>query len=140
MESFFEQLCFDSKREGDVIDISSLVESVVKKSGVSEGLVCVSCIGSTGSVTTMEFEPGLCEDFPRFLEKFAPREEQYLHHEMWHDDNGRSHVKASLLGPGIVLPIHESKIVVGVWQQIVFVELDTHPRSRRVAVQVLGMV
>ncbi len=139
MKSFFEEVCFDSKDEGEVIDISSLVESVVTKSGIFEGLVCISCIGSTGSVTTMEFEPGLCQDFPRFLNRFAPGDEKYLHHEMWHDDNGRSHVKASLLGPGIVLPIHESTVVVGVWQQIVFVELDTRPRNRRVAVQVLGV-
>lgn len=139
MRSYFETLCFKTEGEGAIIDLTAQIQEVVQKSGIEEGLVCISCIGSTGSVTTMEFEPGLCQDFPRFLEKFASKQEQYLHHETWHDDNGRSHVKASLLGPGIVLPIHEGSAVLGTWQQVVFIELDTRSRSRNAAIQVLGV-
>jgi len=139
MKSYFERLCFKTEGEGAIVDVTSQIQELIKKSGIGEGMVCMSCIGSTGSVTTMEFEPGLCQDFPRFLEDFAPKEKQYLHHETWHDDNGRSHVKASLLGPGIVVPIHESSAVLGTWQQIVFIELDTRPRNRNIAVQILGL-
>jgi secondary thiamine-phosphate synthase enzyme len=94
--------------------------------------------GSTGSVTTTEFEPGAFTDLPAALQRIAPREAEYAHHLTWGDDNGRSHVRASILGPSLTVPFTDGRLLLGTWQQIVFIELDTRPRRRRVVVQMLG--
>ena len=93
---------------------------------------------STGTITTIEYEPGLMKDLPRALQKIAPKGEHYDHHETWHDDNGHSHVRASLMGPSISIPIRNGSVIHGTWQQIVFVEFDTRPRNRNIIVQIIG--
>jgi secondary thiamine-phosphate synthase enzyme len=105
---------------------------------MSEGIICIFVPGSTGSLITIEYEPGLKKDFPKALEKIAPRDIHYEHHETWHDDNGRSHVKASLIGPSLTIPFQKGKLIHGTWQQIVFMELDTQSRSRTLIVQIVG--
>ena len=122
----------------DIIDITSDVQDVINKSKIKDGIVCIFVPGSTGSVTSIEYEPGLMKDFPRALEKIAPKDIHYDHHETWHDDNGHSHVRASLMGPSTTLPIKDGKMLHGTWQQLVFVELDTRPRSRNIIVQIVG--
>jgi len=94
--------------------------------------------GSTAAVTTIEFEPGLAKDFPAMLERVAPVDIDYEHQRAWHDGNGRSHVKASLVGPSLSVPFERGVLTLGTWQQIVFVELDIRPRRREVVVQVMG--
>ena len=122
----------------DIADITSDVQDVISKSKIKDGIVCVFVPGSTGSITSIEYEPGLMKDFPRVLEKIAPKGIHYDHHETWHDDNGSSHVRASLMGPSTTFPIRNGKLIHGTWQQLVFVELDTGPRNRNIIVQIVG--
>lgn len=138
MTTFFKELNFSTKGENDMIDITNDIKKVISESKLIEGIVCVFCPGSTGSITTIEFEPGLQHDFPEALNEIAPKEKYYAHHETWHDDNGRSHVKASLMGPGITIPFHKKKLLHGTWQQIVFIDFDTHPRNRQIIFQLIG--
>lgn len=126
-------------REGEVIDITSRVGEAVAGSGLSDGLATVFVTGSTAAVTTMEFEPGLVQDFPAMLDRAAPMAGvEYQHEKRWHDGNGRSHVKASLVGPSLSVPFVGGELSLGEWQQVVLVELDVRPRTRKVVVQLLG--
>ena len=127
-----------SGAENDVTDLTQSVQGSVSETRLSNGVVTVFASGSTCAITTMEFEPGLVRDFPDMLERVAPANGPYEHQKTWHDNNGRSHVKASLVGPGITVPFVDGKLVLGKWQQIVFVELDTRPRERMITLQVLG--
>jgi len=138
MTVYYDEIKIQTNGEVDLIDITSDVQSIVSKSKINDGLVCVFVAGSTGAVTTIEFEPGLMKDLPRALEKIAPKGIHYDHHETWHDDNGHSHVRASLMSPSLTIPIKNGKILHGTWQQVVFVELDTRPRSRNLTVQIVG--
>jgi len=133
-----KRLSFDTKGEVQMVDITGEVSSAVKESGLKSGLACIFTPGSTCAVTTTEYEPGLLRDIPEALEKLAPRNKDYRHDERWGDGNGHSHVRASLLGPSITIPFEGGKLSLGTWQQIVFVELDTRPRSREVIVKVVG--
>lgn len=125
-------------REMDIVDITQKVHDIVARSGVENGMVNVFCPGSTGAVTTIEYEPGLVKDLPAVLERIAPRDAYYNHEEMWHDGNGHSHVRASIIGPGITLPVADGRLHLGTWQQIVFVECDVRERTRTLIVNVLG--
>ncbi len=122
---------------GDMKDITNEVREFVKESGKKDGAVLVFSVGSTGAITTIEYEPGLKKDFPRIMEKIAPYGEDYEHHKTWHDDNGSSHVKASIVGPSIVVPFKDGELLLGTWQQIVVINFDTRPRKRQVVLQIL---
>jgi secondary thiamine-phosphate synthase enzyme len=134
----YEELNVHTHKEGEIIDLTNAIEAFVHSSYIHDGLVCIFVPGSTGAVTTMEYEAGLQKDIPRALERIAPKNITYAHHETWHDDNGRSHVRASILGPSITVPIHDGHLIHGTWQQIVFIELDTHPRIRTLVIQIIG--
>lgn len=138
MTTYYEELNFSSAGENDMKDITDRIQQVITQSQLTEGIACVFVPGSTGSLTTIEFEPGLQKDFPEALNEIAPKNKYYAHHETWHDDNGRSHVKASLMGPSVTIPFHEGKLIHGTWQQIIFIDFDTRPRNRRVIVQLIG--
>ena len=127
-----------SKGENDIIDITQETIEAVQKSHVKNGIVTVFVSGSTGALTTIEYEPGLLGDFPKMLDRVAPKNMEYGHEKMWHDGNGHSHVKASLLGPSITIPFQDSKLIIGTWQQIVFIELDTRSRNRNLVLQIVG--
>jgi secondary thiamine-phosphate synthase enzyme len=127
-----------SEAENDIIDITGEVQQAVEESGFDAGVATVFVPGSTAAITTIEFEPGLAKDFPTMLERVAPGDIGYEHQKAWHDDNGRSHVKASLVGPSLSVPFEGGVLTLGTWQQIVFVEFDIRPRRREVVVQVLG--
>jgi len=134
-----KSLDFKTGGEDEVLDITKDVQEAVAASGLSNGVATVFLVGSTAAVTTMEFEPGLSEDFPAMLRRAAPEEGvEYDHQRRWHDGNGHSHVKASLVGPGLSVPFVEGELVLGEWQQIVLVEFDVRPRTRKVVVQLLG--
>ena len=124
--------------QGDVRNISTEVSDAVARSGMSDGVVTVAVVGSTASVTTIEFEPGATADLGTALERIAPRHGPYAHHERWGDDNGSSHVRAAMLGPSLTLPFSNGQVHLGTWQQIVLAEFDTRPRRRRVVVQMVG--
>ncbi|MEM2226608.1 MAG: secondary thiamine-phosphate synthase enzyme YjbQ [Candidatus Bathyarchaeia archaeon] len=138
MAVFCGEMTVESKGEADILDITGEVERIVRESGIRNGIATISVIGATGAVTTMEYEPGLLKDFPAMLERIAPKAIPYEHEKRWHDRNGHSHVRASLLGPSITLPIRDGSLLLGTWQQIVFIELDVRARRRRLAVHVIG--
>ncbi len=128
-----------SNHEEEFFDITEKVQNELETTKLASGIVALFAIGSTCSLTTLEFEPGLLVDFPKVMERFAPKDTEYEHHKTWLDDNGRSHLKASLLGQSLSVPFVENKLVLGAWQQLVFIEWDTRPRKRTIVVQVLGV-
>ncbi len=138
MNSYYDELNFKTNGEVDIIDITNDIQKIINKSKIKNGIACIFVPGSTGSVTTIEYEPGLKKDLPRALQKIAPKGEHYDHHETWHDDNGHSHVRASLMGPSLTIPLKDGILIHGTWQQIVFVELDTRARNRNIIVQIVG--
>ena len=138
MPVFTKTLSLESKGNNDMINITDQVEQVLASGEIDEGIVTVFVPGSTASVTTIEFEPGLQHDLPRALERVAPSDASYEHDMRWGDGNGMSHVRASIVGPGIVVPFKEKALLLGTWQQIVLVDFDVRPRQRNVIVQVLG--
>ena len=127
-----------SRGETDIIDLTEDVEKVVTESGLTSGIAVIFVPGATGAITTMEYEPGLIRDLPAALERIIPRIISYEHEKRWHDGNGHSHVRASLLGPSLTVPFQNGQLILGAWQQIVFIELDTHARTRDLVVQILG--
>jgi len=125
--------------EDEVLDITSDVREAVAASGLSDGVATVFVVGSTAAITTMEYEPGLVKDFPEMLERVAPKSGiEYEHQRRWHDGNGHSHVKASLVGPSLSIPFVKKGLALGQWQQVVFVEFDVRPRTRKIVVQLIG--
>lgn len=122
----------------DILDITARVQSIVGTSGGREGLACVFVVGSTASVSTIEFEPALVADMRERLEAFAPRDMKTRHGATWGDDNGFSHLRATFMGPGITVPFRNGKLILGTWQQIVVIDHDNRPRSRTVHVQIVG--
>ena len=123
----------------DVINITEQVSSAVFDSNITAGTVTVFNIGSTAGITTTEYEPGLVNyDIARTFEKIAPENDRYEHEETWHDDNGHSHVRASLLGPSLSIPVVDGRLTLGTWQQIILVDFDTRSRTRTVICQIIG--
>ena len=133
-----EKIIFSTKHEGDMIDITEEVQRVLNSKDVHDGLVNLFVVGSTGALTTIEFEPGLAFDFPAMLERVAPKRIAYEHENLWHDGNGHSHVRASLVGPSLTVPFNNQRLTLGTWQQIVFVELDIRSRKREIVLQIVG--
>jgi secondary thiamine-phosphate synthase enzyme len=138
MPVFMKHIELVTRAENQIIDITEEVQQAVEESRLDNGVVTIFIPGSTAAVTTIEYEAGLIQDFSETLERLAPRSIAYEHQKRWHDDNGRSHVKASLVGPSLSVPFHKGRLTLGTWQQIVFVELDTRPRDREVVVQTSG--
>jgi secondary thiamine-phosphate synthase enzyme len=133
-----DTLQIDSRGNNDVINITDSVAAAVKKSDVKNGVVTVFVVGSTAGITTTEYEPGLVNyDLEAMFEKIAPKNARYEHEKTWHDDNGHAHVRASLLGPSITIPVIDGQLSLGTWQQIILVDFDTRPRNRTVICQML---
>jgi secondary thiamine-phosphate synthase enzyme len=123
---------------GDTIDITRQVSEIVEQSGITHGLVTVFCTGSTGTVTTIEFEPGVVQDLKSVLEKIVPSAIHYEHNRRWGDGNGFSHVRAALMKPSLTIPVSDARMTLGTWQQIVFIDFDNRQRERKVRVQIIG--
>jgi secondary thiamine-phosphate synthase enzyme len=133
-----EEIHFDTEGEGDMIDITDDLSELLQTSGLHDGLLTVFVPGSTAAVTTIEYEPGLRQDLPKALDRIAPGDIPYEHDNTWHDGNGRSHVRAALVGPGLTVPFRDGRMTLGTWQQVILVEMDIHRRSRRLIVQIMG--
>ncbi len=135
-----EEIVFRVKtsKELDIKDITPHVKEAVSKTGIKEGIVLVFVPGSTGAITTIEYEPGLLEDFPRALEKLFPKDIRYEHHERWHDGNGHSHVRASFIGPSLMIPLSGGSLTLGTWQQIILCDMDVPAREREIIVKIVG--
>ena len=127
-----------TKREGETVDITDRIQGIIDEAELDNGVAFLFVPGSTGALTTIEYEPGLLSDFPSALERLVPRGIPYEHEKRWHDGNGHSHVRASLLGPDLSVPFQKRKLLLGTWQQIIFVELDVKPRDRTIIVQLIG--
>lgn len=138
MKVYSEKITFETQGEVDIINITEDITNAVQHSQLKDGTITVFVVGATGAVTTIEYEPGLKKDFPAMLERIAPKNIEYQHHYTWHDDNGHSHVRASLLGPSLTIPFINKELTLGTWQQIVFIELDTQSRQRTLITQILG--
>ncbi len=135
---YCEEISVSLAKGPDIADITGKLEAVVKASGISSGMLAATVIGSTGSVTTIEYEPGVIEDLKDAIERLAPPGAHYKHELAWHDGNGHSHVQAALLGPSISLPVRGARLSLGTWQQVVVINHDNKARSRRVEVTVIG--
>jgi secondary thiamine-phosphate synthase enzyme len=122
----------------DIIDITNDVKKLFTESGMVEGSVLIFVPGSTAGVTTIEYEPGLLQDYPAFFEKIIPSDVNYRHNETWHDGNGHSHIRAALQGASFTVPFSGRKLLLGTWQQIILVDFDARPRDRKVVVQLTG--
>lgn len=123
----------------EVINITEQVSAAVAQADIRQGTATVFNIGSTAGVTTTEYEPGLANhDLKAAFEKIAPENGRYEHELTWHDDNGHAHVRASLLGPSLCVPIVDSRLTLGTWQQIILIDFDTRPRTRTIVCQIVG--
>ncbi len=122
----------------DVIDITGDTAVAVQASGLHKGIAVIFVPGATGAITTLEYEPGLVHDIKTALSRMAPKNIEYAHDQKWGDGNGHSHIRASLIGPSLTVPFAGGKLLLGTWQQIVFLEMDNRPRKRRIIVQILG--
>ena len=134
-----KELQLNTQGNCDVQDITPQVEEAVRDSGLGAGIVTVFCPGSTGGLTTIEFESGVVHDLCQVLDEVAPPDRDYRHHLRWHDDNGHSHVRATTVGPSLALPVVNGAVPLGTWQQIVFMDFDTRPRKRTVHMSVVGV-
>ena len=133
-----KQLSINTIGEGDILDVTEDVAEAVVESSLKNGVVTIFVPGSTGALTTIEYEPGLLKDLPNVLERVAPKGLEYEHERRWHDGNGHSHVRASIIGPCLTVPFVNGRLTLGTWQQIVFLELDVRSRSRTLILQIMG--
>lgn len=123
----------------DIVDITAKLSACVSRSRVTDGTLSAFIVGSTGSLTTIEFEPGVVSDLKEAVNRLAPPGLPYAHEQAWHDGNGHSHVQASLLGPSLTLPIRSGKLKLGTWQQVVAINHDNRPRKRNIEITIIGM-
>ena len=138
MMIFGQELTMSTKGFSDIKNITRDVQEVVASSGISNGIVNISVIGSTASISTIEYEPALVQDVQNELEKWIPHSLHSLHSQTWGDDNGFSHIRATFMGPGITVPVVDGAARLGTWQQIIVIDHDNTPRNRQVYVQVMG--
>ena len=127
-----------SRGEDDVIDITEPTLKAIKESNLENGIVTVFVSGSTAAITTIEYEPGLRNDFPKMLNRIIPPDIEYEHDKTWNDGNGHSHVRASLVGPSLTIPFKDGTLLLGIWQQVVLLEMDTRQRERQITLQIIG--
>ena len=133
-----DTIALNTKGFTDVIDITGRVTKIVGQSGIQNGLATVFCSGSTGGITTIEFEAGVINDLKKAIEKIVPSNISYEHDKRWGDGNGFSHVRAALMKPSLTIPVVKGKLALGTWQQIVFMDFDNRERDRKVVVQIIG--
>ena len=136
---YFDQVNVQLKTGIDIADISYELQRLIDKSKIINGTLNATVVGSTSSITTIEFEPGVIEDLRCAVNKLAPPDLEYEHEKAWHDGNGHSHVQAALLGPSIALPVRNGQLTTGTWQQVVVINHDNKARKREVEVTIIGI-
>jgi len=129
----------ETKGNTDIIEITSLVQKKIKETNFQNGLVHLFVIGSTATLTTCEDDKNLYNDLKEVLEKIAPYKFNWQHHKTWNDDNGAAHIRASLMGPDLTIPVINGKLFLGTWQQIILIDFDTKPRSREILVSFINI-
>ncbi len=132
------RISLKTEGNGDAIDITSQIQKEIDANNINSGTVTVFVSGSTAGLTTIEYEPGVVGDFADMFERIIPKEMKYEHDRAWGDGNGHSHVRASLLGPSLVVPFTDKRLILGTWQQVILVDFDNRPRSRQVILQIMG--
>jgi len=138
MEIETYSISLSTKGNCDIVDITNEVENLITNNNFGEGNVLVFAGGSTAGITTIEFEPGLLKDYPKFFERVAPAGINYEHDSTWHDGNGHSHVRASIQGASLTVPFTKGRLLLGTWQQIILVDFDNRSRRREITVQITG--
>lgn len=132
-----EYIEFKTRGNCEIVDITPKVASKLKATGLQSGTVTVFCVGSTGGISTVEYEPGLIKDIPEFFDKIIPQG-HYHHDRAWGDGNGHSHLRATLMGPSLTVPFIDGNLILGTWQQVIFCDFDNKSRSRRLVLQFIG--
>lgn len=138
MEIATLSISVSTKGNCDIIDITNQVSSIISKNNFIEGNVLVFAGGSTAGITTIEYEPGLLKDYPKFFDRIASVNMNYEHDNTWHDGNGHSHVRAAIQGASLTVPFSKGSLLLGTWQQIVFVDFDNRSRKREITIQITG--
>lgn len=133
-----QSFAIQTQGHNQVLDITPQVAQALERSGLKTGLATVFVSGSTGGITTLEYEPGLRRDLPEMMEQLVPSGRQYHHDDTWHDGNGHAHLRSSLVGTSFTVPFVEGQLTLGTWQQIVFLDFDNRSRSREILVQIVG--
>ena len=137
MTVYTEHFSINTRGFTDIIDITQKVKSAVYQHNIKNGCVVVALPGSTASITTIEYEPGLVRDLPDILDEIAPMNRNYHHDDTWHDGNGYAHIRAAMLGSSVTVPLIDGALLLGTWQQIVLIDFDNKPRSRNIYVQII---
>ena len=132
------QIQFQTDTHHKMVDITDRVEKALDQTRMTDGMALIFVVGSTGALSTIEYEPGLQQDFPELMQRLIPDDRDYQHNQTWGDGNGHSHLRATLLGPSLTVPVVDGKLVLGTWQQIIFLEFDNRPRDRRLVIQFVG--
>jgi secondary thiamine-phosphate synthase enzyme len=138
MKVVTEYLTFSTRGNTDIVDITDDIGEKLKSTKLNSGIVTISICGSTAAITTCEYEPALVKDLGDIFEKLIPKNRQYAHDQTWGDANGFSHLRASLVGPSITIPFTNSSLMLGTWQQIIFIDFDNRARRRKVILQFMG--
>ena len=138
MEIETYSISLSTKGNCDIVDITDKVHNLITQKNFSDGNVLVFAGGSTAGITTIEYEPGLLKYYPRFFDRIAPVNINYEHDNTWHDGNGHSHVRAAIQGASLTVPFLKGRMMLGTWQQIVFIDYDNRSRRREITVQIIG--
>jgi len=138
MKVITKDIVVNSDGENDMIDLTTPSSKVIQETKLQDGNITIFVVGSTAAVTTIEYEPGLRADFPKMLSRIVPKNIEYEHNKTWHDGNGHSHIRASIVGPSLTIPFKKNTLLLGIWQHIVLIEMDTRKRERQVIMQVIG--
>jgi len=133
-----DTIALKTKGHTDVIDITTQVQNCLTKTGLCDGIAVVFVVGSTGAVSTIEYEPGLVKDIKEALEQWISSRREYHHDLRWGDGNGYAHIRAALMGPSLTIPFQKGELVLGTWQQVIFLDFDNRPRNRSLYVQFIG--
>ena len=140
MEIFTTHIDLDTNGNTHIIDITRHAQDIISEQLFTEGQLTIFTLGSTTGISTVEYEPGLVHhDIREMFHKIAPYNVPYKHNETWNDNNGASHLRSTLIKTSMVFPFSKSKLILGTWQQIIFLDFDTRPRNRQIVFQIIGI-
>jgi len=138
MKIFTEKLTVNTKGNCDIVNITNEVQAFISKQNMREGNVTGFVVGSTASISTVEYEPGLRKDIPQILDKLIPSKQRYIHNDTWGDNNGHAHIRSTLFGCSQTIPFTNGELLLGTWQQIILLDFDDRPRVRKIIMQIIG--